>query len=516
MDARDGLVRAAAAALVVAGFAALLASGVLSRPLELALDNLGQLAAAVLAALTCARAARRAPTGRTGWALMAAGTGSWAAGQATWTVYELLLGREVPFPSLADVGFLLFPLFAAVGLVSWSTTTGRAVPSARDLLDGSVIAVSLVALSWVTTIEVIQRAGGSDPLALVLSYAYPAGDVVLTTLALFTVARSTGVQRAGLLVVVAGLCSLGVADSAYVYLTTSGDYATGDLVGAGWVLGFLWISVGARAAAVVAPPVTGAAPSGGDGVPGWFGLALPYVPMVAAEAVIVGAALTGDRVGNVAVLLAGALVALVLARQAIALVDNRRLVVELRTARDQMRHQALHDSLTGLPNRALFRDRVEHALAVRREPGRTVTVLFCDLDDFKTVNDQGGHAAGDSLLQVVAERLIGCLRPADTVARLGGDEFAVLLEDASDPLEVADRLLAAVSAPCTVQGEVVVTTMSIGLATSATSATSEETGPGLVRRADAAMYAAKAAGKGQVVAAGPRPLVVRAPEVAAP
>ena len=106
---------------------------------------------------------------------------------------------------------------------------------------------------------------------------------------------------------------------------------------------------------------------------------------------------------------------------------------------EQLRYQAFHDPLTGLANRLLFRDRLEHAAALRQREGRVLTVLFLDLDDFKLVNDRLGHAAGDALLVDVAERLRACLRQGDTVARLGGDEFAVLLEDGS---EAQDRLAA--------------------------------------------------------------------------
>src|SRR5581483_6061241 len=132
------------------------------------------------------------------------------------------------------------------------------------------------------------------------------------------------------------------------------------------------------------------------------------------------------------------------------LVLTARDVTERQGLEDQLRHQAFHDSLTGLANRALFANRVEHALirsARRREP---MDVLFLDLDDFKTVNDTLGHAEGDDLLVAVAERLRGCLRAGDTAARLGGDEFAVLLDELTgwdEAVAVAQRILDALRAP---------------------------------------------------------------------
>ena len=158
-----------------------------------------------------------------------------------------------------------------------------------------------------------------------------------------------------------------------------------------------------------------------------------------------------------------------------------------------MLHQALHDSLTGLPNRALFLDRLTHALRRRGDAGR-VGVLFCDLDRFKTVNDSLGHAAGDELLVEVAQRLGGCLRGADTAARLGGDEFAILIEDIRNPREataVADRVIEALRAPFELHGREVLVTASLGVVCG--SGAGEE----LLRNADVAMYRAKAAGKGR-------------------
>jgi diguanylate cyclase (GGDEF)-like protein len=158
-----------------------------------------------------------------------------------------------------------------------------------------------------------------------------------------------------------------------------------------------------------------------------------------------------------------------------------------------MVHQALHDALTGLPNRALFLDRLEHALARASRAGTDIAVLFLDLDRFKTVNDSLGHAAGDQLLCAVAERIASCMRTADTAARLGGDEFAVLLEDLASTREavgVAERIIAALEAPVLVAGREVHVSASIGIATG--DGDSED----LLRHADVAMYRAKAKGKG--------------------
>jgi len=175
------------------------------------------------------------------------------------------------------------------------------------------------------------------------------------------------------------------------------------------------------------------------------------------------------------------------------IVLNTRDVSERRRLEEQLIHQAFHDPLTGLANRALFRDRVSHALALAQRRGSPVTVLFVDLDDFKTVNDSLGHGEGDRLLIAAAERFLACARSADTVARLGGDEFAILIEGADAREGLPDRLSAAMSHPFSLSGNQVRVTASIGVA----SAGADDTADDLLRNADMAMYAAKRHGKGR-------------------
>ncbi|MGH3991174.1 MAG: putative bifunctional diguanylate cyclase/phosphodiesterase, partial [Pseudonocardiaceae bacterium] len=174
------------------------------------------------------------------------------------------------------------------------------------------------------------------------------------------------------------------------------------------------------------------------------------------------------------------------------IVLNTRDISERKRLEEQLTHQAFHDPLTGLANRALFRDRVSHALALAQRQGHPITVLFLDLDDFKKVNDSLGHSEGDRLLIAAAERFLCCARAADTVARLGGDEFAVLCEDVGDRSEVtalADRLGAALRSPFEVRGASVVTNASIGIAFTDRG---DVTADALIADADAAMYRAKA------------------------
>jgi diguanylate cyclase (GGDEF)-like protein/PAS domain S-box-containing protein len=177
---------------------------------------------------------------------------------------------------------------------------------------------------------------------------------------------------------------------------------------------------------------------------------------------------------------------------------NLRDVTERKALEDQLRQLAFHDPLTLLANRSLFRNRVEHALALSRRTQERLAVLMIDLDNFKNVNDSQGHEAGDRLLQTAAQRLVKCTRAADTVARLGGDEFAVLLEGVTT-VEQAERIAASVTdafrAPITIDGNDMLVTASIGVAFSAPGDDTEN----VLRNADIAMYNAKSSGKGRHV-----------------
>ncbi|MFI6073168.1 EAL domain-containing protein [Actinoplanes sp. NPDC051343] len=185
-------------------------------------------------------------------------------------------------------------------------------------------------------------------------------------------------------------------------------------------------------------------------------------------------------------------------RTVAGLVVTLRDVTERRRLERELTHQAFHDALTGLANRVLFADRLQHALARAARDGSVVGVLFIDLDDFKVVNDTLGHAVGDQLLIAVAERISGALRADDTAARLGGDEFACLIENVWDPDGVEDtaqRILTALAEPVPVDGgqKSLYAVASIGITTTPEADTADE----LLRQADLALYVAKGAGKNQ-------------------
>jgi diguanylate cyclase (GGDEF)-like protein len=480
-----GLVLAAAAAFL----AFLLARPVGDDGVQL-VANLAQLLAPTLAAASCAWAALSASgpdRTRRAWALLSASAGSWAVGQATWVWYEHLAQRELPFPSLADVGYLAAIPLAAAAMLAFPGRAQRATLQARSLLDGAVIATSLLYTSWALVLGPVFRAGEGSVLEQAIALAYPVGDVVLATVVFVVVARIR-VGGAPVLLLGAGLLSLAVADTGFAYLTQEGTYSTGAPTDVGWFLGYLLMAAAALRPAAVRITWVGRQP-------GRLQILLPYCPLALAVATSVTLELRGEDTGPFLYWAFVALVLLIVGRQLLTVLDNQALNRRLAAMIGTLEHQAFHDGLTNLPNRALFRERVGHALRRRSQAGTPLALLFIDLDDFKTVNDQLGHAAGDDLLVAVAGRLQTCVRGEDTVARLGGDEFAILLEQASShevALRVADRVLEAMRPPFVLGDHQVRIGASVGVTVS--HATEVDA---VLHEADVAMYTAKARGKGR-------------------
>jgi diguanylate cyclase (GGDEF)-like protein len=448
------------------------------------IDDIAEMVAAGTAAgFGTWRALRSTRRTRASWLLIAAGCAGWAAGEAIWCYYELLQHRDTPFPSLADAGFLVFPVLALVGLLVRPSAAFSGQGRVRVALDATLVAAALFLVSWVTALGEVYDAGADGTFAQAVSLAYPVSDLVLLTVVVIVLGYARAGDRTGLAYVATGLVGLCVADSGFAYLTTVGSYGEVNLIDAGWVGGFLVIAVAALLDRTGDDTETRL-------IPPRTALLLPYLPATVAIAIALHE-LSGPGLDRVASVSATTLVAALVARQMLVLLDNRALM-------SRISHQAFHDPLTGLANRALFSDRLEHALELHRRDLRQVTVLLLDLDDFKTVNDSLGHPAGDELLVRISERLCATVRTGDTVARLGGDEFAVLMEDGGDPYDVAGRLLMGLDHPVSVAGRDLAVRVSIGLATLHPGA-----GPldatEMLKRADVAMYAAKRDGKGRLV-----------------
>ena len=603
---------------VTTAWTALLVTGYGGATMSQAVSNIGLCAASVAASLGCAIAARRGDRFRRVWIFLSAATIAWGIGQIIWASYESS-GREVPFPSLADVGYLaMFPL-AAVSFFLLPTASQTLAGRLRTIIDGLMIAGSVLLMSWVLVLGAVFEAGGEGLLPQIISLAYPLGDVVLITIILYVLLRrdQSRQQEFPIRMIAFGFVAFAVADSGFTYQTASGAYGSGSLIDIGWFLCFALILVAALRP-TREDTIRLRTEDEGDRT---FGLLLPYaavflalltssfdfltsgatdpivhwirtfiivslvarqvltllenssltqnlrsrvvalraseqrfqalvqhssdvVTVIDADAHVIYQSESAERVfGYSPAAILGQPVVSILgessrdhfahevetlrsepygisvlelevrhqngnARQAEVtitnlldnpdvrgIVLNTRDVSERKELEEQLVHSAFHDSLTTLANRALFRDRVDETIQ-SSEGGLGVAVLFLDLDGFKQVNDLLGHASGDLLLVMVAERLRASVRPTDMVARLGGDEFAVLLENADDAtaVEIARRITAALREPFEVDGHEILVRGSLGLAIASMDVRDADR---LLRNADLAMYRSKSAGKGE-------------------
>jgi diguanylate cyclase (GGDEF)-like protein len=464
------------------------------------IDDAAQFLSAAAAVAGCLWTARRYTGGQRAWRLwLAAGMAGWGVGQLIWSYNQLFVDRPLPSPSLADAGYLSLFVPALLALISLAGRGTPAIeimrlPSRRVVvLDGLILVGAFFVLTWSTTLGAVVRAGAPTKLAFTVAIAYPVTDLVLVIIVLLLLAGSSA-PRAGhrqLVLLGVGLFGICFSDSVFAYLVASGAERMPPLADAGFVIGPSLLAVAALTPPTV-PRRRAAAPD-----TRWGQLLLPYLPVAATCGLIVVQLVRGLRVDRLEIGVEVLVIALLIARQAITLVENARLLERVSEGRQRLAHQAFHDTLTGLANRALFRDRLNHALALHRRDRGGLAVLFLDLDDFKAVNDRYGHATGDRLLRDVANRLSAAVRDGDTVARLGGDEFAVLLEGAGDPVETAQGLLEVLRRPYDLDGRTVTVGASVGLVDAAehTGSTAEW----LVRRADAAMYAGKRGGKNTLV-----------------
>jgi diguanylate cyclase (GGDEF)-like protein len=472
--------------VVLTGFAVSAAYAVL--PLPLVRDILYNTftfaaAIAVLLAVRLHRPPRMRP-----WIVLGLGMLLMSFGDWTWTVLERVFEVE-PFPSLADVFYLSGVALLVVGVMGM--LRGRMPAGDRaGMLDALMLATAFGVLSWMWVMGPMVAAGGSV-IEVGVALAYPIADVALLgALARHTLApvERTVTDRA---LVIATACLL-VGDLGFAYLTQLGTYESGAIIDVAFL-----VAAACYAAAALHPSMRtlSATVRVDDTALGIRRMAILGTAALATPALLLVETTLGQQVDIVAVSVGTVvLFLLVLARLFLVVTDLRRTLMERQRLEAELKRQALHDPLTGLANRRLFGERLAHALTRRRE---RVAVLFVDLDDFKTINDTMGHAAGDQLLSVTASRLSRAVRAHDTAARLGGDEFALLLEDSPDVRSagaVAERLLAALAEPLEIAERRVSIRGSIGISLGVAGSTDAEE---LMREADIAMYLAKGQGKGR-------------------
>lgn len=441
------------------------------------------LAGLFAAACTATAAWSSAGRQRWSWGVMTAGVMCWVFGDAVWAFYEIVVGLAVaPFPSLSDLGYLLFPVAACVALLLLPTA-GSGNSNLRLIIDGGIVAGSLFVIFWWAGLDDIFTAESDTPLAFAVSVAYPLTDILLLTVALLVLTRSGKGHRASLIAFAVGVALMALSDAVFVLLIATGSYVSGGLIDLGWTGGLLLLGIAAMMSRRHGDLIDLASPR----PPSQISLWLPYIPVPFAV-VAMGLSPTSAPMLTAAVLLVTA----VLARQFLIADDNRRLLARLT-------EQAFYDPLTGLANRALLQERLAHAVSTQHLTGHATAVIILDLDDFKLVNDSFGHPAGDALLAEAARRISHCVPTSDTVARMGGDEFAVLIHGGIDAARAAaERVFDAFDDPFSCLGHLILMRPSIGVASADFDAVDTESADQLLSKADLAMYTAKRSQHGGV------------------
>lgn len=446
-----------------------------------ALPRIALVATYAAVVVSCLVAAARALRGTHAWpALIGL---SIVAYSGTSIYYALGHGPAGSFPSLTDLGlFAFYPLMFAAFVGAVPRLVNHVSPTLWvDALIGS-LAAACVGTALMTAVTDLEGAAAEQLF-------FFSGDLALLGFLVVTWALSGWRGGLALACLLAGAALLAVADGSFVLQLADGAMRPDLLSLLAWPCGVV----------LMAAASLGSWRSGQRVTVAWARVGVPALGGAAALCVLI----TQPEV--VPHVLAVVVLSLVLARLVLSLLAFDRLLAKSQAA-------AVTDSLTGLANRHLLFDRLRQGLLRQHRSGGTVGVLFIDLDEFKSINDEHGHGVGDRVLVVVAGRLREALRSEDTlvrgssggraedvIARLGGDEFVVVLEalrSPDDAAAVAARLLSAVRAPLTFNGDDLMLDASLGIAVAA-SAADTRTPSALLREADTAMYAAKRGGKGQ-------------------
>lgn len=384
-----------------------------------------------------------------------------------------------------------------VGLLSFPSAPSATTSRLRTFADAVLISMSAFYVSWVLVLRALFVGGAESGLGKVVSLAYPIADVAMLSIVVLVATRTPRYARGPFALLALSLVANGFADSIYAFTSATLTYQAGSILDVVWVGALLLIAV---AATSQRPEV---AVGDREDADVWARTLLPYALLIPAGSVAVLQAIGVREIDGISVALGMSVVGLVLIRQLLTLVENaglthrlQRMVKQLESRENDLHHQAFHDPLTGLANRALFRDRLERAVSRNAREPQEIAVLFLDLDDFKVVNDRLGHESGDELLVAVTARLLRAVRAADTVARLGGDEFAVLIAPGGfeGARLTAARITEHLQAPFQLFEHEVCVQASIGVALAeGAEADADE----LLRNADLAMYSAKYTGKGR-------------------
>ncbi len=450
------------------------------------------------------------PKQQLGWYLLAIGTALFTLGAAGHNTYSLAINRTVPTPSMGDAISLAGYLFVFAGLLDLARTPHH-TPHREDYTDAAIIAMGATAFFWQFLVAPYVNEGVPATFASLVVLAYPVMDIIL----LFVICRALlfgNTDRQFTKLLIAGVLAVFAATFTVDLLVLHRSYTLGSPADALFMVGYVFIGAAALHPSIAeevpvpprqAPSVYRAETSGRNRVPvvALVGFVPPSILLITSclHISVNVVVLSGLGVGVFALIylrmmwligqITGQTTEIEVHARALEASHKQRDALE-----SDLRHLAFHDELTGLANRALLHDRVEHALASIARTGRSVALCFGDLDGFKTVNDTLGHHVGDTVLVRASRLLSSIVRPGDTVARLGGDEFAVLMVDVERPevaVEFAHRIVGVLRDAPDFEGNQVGLSISVGVAYGEPGKSTEQ----LLSEADSAMYEAKESGK---------------------
>jgi PAS domain S-box-containing protein len=346
-DWRPFAIAATTVALVSAAFVVWTALRIGGDRVTIAVDDVGEALAALVAAGSCAVAAvRTSNRTRVAWTFFALSAACWGAGEVIWSVYEVGLGVNVPFPSAADAGFLLAIPFAVAGVFGFTSAPGRLATRGEAVLAGAIVALSLVFVAWALGLSKVYETSPATPAAQLIGVAYPIGDIITITVLVLALRRARRTEVGRLLLLLGGLGATALSNSAFAYLTANGSYsAIGSVLDAGWVVGYLMIAL--------APlwPTTVTEQAEAEGPIELWQLALPWVAVFAASITAIRLATVDMALDRFATVLAGSIGLLLVGSQVLSHRDSLSLLKKSHGAENQLerRNSLLDEILTHTP-----------------------------------------------------------------------------------------------------------------------------------------------------------------------
>ena len=298
----------------------------------IAVDDIGEGVASAVAAISLGVAARRSSGRlRIAWTLIAAGAASWTIGEAIWSWYEVFQGIAVPFPSAADAGFLLAIPLGIAGVLTFTSAPSRMATRGEAVLSGAIVALSLLFVAWALGLRTVYDQSQQPVPATLIGLAYPVGDIVTITVLLIAVRRATKAQVGRMLLLIGGLASIAVADSAFTYLTANGTYGSiGSVLDIGWVVGYLLIALAPLWPAPAIERETEEGP-----IELWQ-LALPWMAVLAAALIAIRIAVANQAMDQFLTVLAGSIGVLFVCNQILTHRDSLDLLGKSRRAEAQL------------------------------------------------------------------------------------------------------------------------------------------------------------------------------------